>query len=320
MIKFILRRLIIIPIALILIHFLAFSYAYIARPIRAARTPYVAQTESAPLWPSYKEHIQNIINGELGNMPGGQGEFSEAIKRTTIASLGLLSVAIILSIVFGLAFGLMAVRSEPPGTARWMTFFSTIGLATPSFYLGSLFILGIVFYVLWKGPGTETPLPVKGFGWDTHLVLPVLALMILPMVQIAQVTSEVLTGELGKQYIVAARSFGHTWRGIRWRHAMRNIMAAVILAIAGSFRIMVGELIVVEWLFNWPGLGNLLASTLVPGTLSSNLGATPLFLDPPVVAAVITIIAALFLFLDLFVSVLVRIVDPRLRPQEPGDS
>jgi ABC-type dipeptide/oligopeptide/nickel transport system permease component len=135
-------------------------------------------------------------------------------------------------------------------------------------------------------------------------------------VQIAQVTANLMVGELGKQYVIAARSFGHTWHDIRWRQAMRNILSAVILTIASTFRMLVGELIVVEWLFNWPGLGRLLASTLVPGKLSSNLGASSLFLDPPTVAIDIAIIAALFLLTDLFASVMVRIVDPRLRAQD----
>jgi ABC-type dipeptide/oligopeptide/nickel transport system permease component len=83
---------------------------------------------------------------------------------------------------------------------------------------------------------------------------------------------------------------------------------------------LVGELVVVEWLFNWPGLGRMLASTLVPGKLSTNLGASGLFLDPPTVAIIIAIIALLFLLTDLLASVLVRIVDPRLRAQDEPNS
>jgi ABC-type dipeptide/oligopeptide/nickel transport system permease component len=97
---------------------------------------------------------------------------------------------------------------------------------------------------------------------------------------------------------------------------MRNIIAAVILTIAKTFRILVGELVVVEWLFNWPGLGRLLASTLVPGKLSTNLGASRLFLNPPIVAFEIVIIAALFLLADILASAIVRIIDPQLRNQD----
>ena len=80
-------------------------------------------------------------------------------------------------------------------------------------------------------------------------------------------------------------------------------------------RILVGELIVVEWLFNWPGLGNLLAHTLIPtGTaFTRGLADRSLFLDPPVVAAVLTVFAALFIMTDQTASILVRVFDPRLR-------
>lgn len=185
----------------------------------------------------------------------------------------------------------------------------------PSFYIGSLSILLIVFVrvFVFTGPNSASFIPISGFGWDSHLILPVMALMLHPTVQIAQVTANMLAGELEKQYIIAARSFGHSWHDIRWRQAMRNVIAPVVLSIAGSFRMLVGELIVVEWLFNWPGLGNLLASTLVPNTLSIRLGANALFLDPPTVAGDITIIGAIFIITDLLTSVLVRVFDPRLR-------
>ncbi len=319
MIRFILRRLLIIPLALVLIHFLGFAYAHVARPIRAARTPYVRELiDPTPLWELYPQHIQEILNGEMGGIPGGYDEFGEIFLKTAGASLGLLAIALTASVLVGLALGLQAVRIDPPGTSRWLTVVSTIGLATPSFYLGSLCILAMVYYVLWKGPGVDAPLPTKGFGWDTHLIFPTLALMIRPTVQIAQVTAELLSGELGKLYVMAARSFGHTWRSIRWRQAMRNILAPLILTITGSLRLLIGELIVVEWLFNWPGLGNLMASTLVPGQLSTALGSTPLFLEPRVVAVLVTTIAAIFLIADLIASITVRVIDPRLRPQAEG--
>jgi peptide/nickel transport system permease protein len=314
-IRYILRRLIIIPPALLIIHFLGFAYAHVARPIRAARTPYVRElVDPTPVWEAYTQHIRNLFTGNLGLMPGGQGEFGEALSRTIMASAGLLAIALLVSVFLGIIVGSRAVRTNPPGIARWLTVFTSFGLAIPSFYLGSLCILAMVFYVLWMGPGSDAPLPTKGFGWDTHLIFPVIALALHPTVIIAQVVAESFSREMRKRYVVAARSFGHTWSNIRWRQVLFNVLATIILTIAGSVRLLVGELIVVEWLFNWPGLGNLLASALVPGTLSSALGSTPLFLNPPVVAAVVTIFAALFLLTDLVASVLVRVVDPRLKP------
>jgi peptide/nickel transport system permease protein len=321
MLRFILRRLVILPLALILIHFLAYSYAYIARPIRAANTPYLRQQvgNQAPLLQAYYQYIQDIFHGALMRPieQGPQiGSFAQDIGVSLVDSLGLLSIALTLSVLLGILLGFLAIRNQPPGVRGWMSFVSTIGLSMPSFYIGSLSILVIVFVLVLRGPNSESLIPIRGFGWDNHLILPVLALMLRPTVQIAEVTSNMLVGELEKQYIIAARSFGHTWHDIRWHQALSNVVAPIILSIAGSFRMLVGELIVVEWLFNWRGLGNLLAATLVPNTLSTNLGANALFLDPPTVAGVITLIGMLFIIADLLASALVRMVDPRIRLQE----
>jgi peptide/nickel transport system permease protein len=158
------------------------------------------------------------------------------------------------------------------------------------------------------------PLPLSGYGWDAHLVLPVLALMARPTFQLAQVTAGVLSAELGKQYVIAGRSMGRTWRSIRMHFALKNVIAPVILTIAGLQRFLVGELIIIEWLFRWPGLGRILGWTLVPAQLTSSRGS-PLFLNPPVMATVLTLIAALFLLTDLTAAVAVRYLDPRVEDQ-----
>jgi len=139
--------------------------------------------------------------------------------------------------------------------------------------------------------------------------------MARPTFQLAQVTAGVLSGELGKQYVIAGRSLGHSWRSIRLHYALKNVVAPVILTIAGLQRFLVGELIMIEWLFRWPGLGRLLGWTLVPAEMTSSSGS-PLFLNPPVMATVLTLIAALFLLADFFATLLVRYIDPRLREHD----
>jgi peptide/nickel transport system permease protein len=226
--------------------------------------------------------------------------------------LGLLTLALVLSVLIGLFLGFRAVHVNPPRTSQWLTLVSSVGLALPSFYVGTLFVVVSISYILWKGPGTDTPFPIRGFGWDIHLVLPTIALTVRPTVQIARVMSGLLVEELGKEYVLAARSMGHTWRAVRGRLALSNILATVILTVTGSMRLLVGELVLVEWLFQWPGLGRLLGWTLIPPLLSSGSGG-PLFLNPPVLAAVVTVLAAILLVTDFIAAVLARVVDPRLR-------
>jgi len=144
------------------------------------------------------------------------------------------------------------------------------------------------------------------------MVLPVLALCVRPTVQMARITSGLIVEELRKEYVVAARSLGHTWRAARGRLVLHNIRSGVILTITASIRLLVGELILVEWLFQWPGLGRLLGWTLIPPLPSSGSGG-PLFLNPPVFAAVVTVIAAIFLVTDFLAALLARLADPRLR-------
>jgi ABC-type dipeptide/oligopeptide/nickel transport system permease component len=310
MLRYFTRRLLLIPPAL-LVNFLGYAYAHFARPLRAARTPFLPFVQPpGPLVPAYQDYLTTILNPELRTVE--QAGVLGSIQGATIASLGLIAVALVLSVLFGVLLGLAAVRNEPAGVARWLTFVSTSGLAMPSFYIGSLLIAASVGYVVWAGPGTELPFEIQGFGWDKHLVFPVIALMARPTMQIAQLTAGILSGELGKQYVRAGRSLGQTWRSIRLKYAMRNIIAPVILTVTASFRLLVGELVVVEWLFAWTGLGRLLAQTLVPPLLT-NSAETLLFLDPQVVAVILTIFAGLFLTADLLASIAVRAADPRLR-------
>ena len=311
--RFILRRLAIIPVVLLLVHFLGFAYAHIAGPIRAARTPYIfVQEDPPPLLPTYRAYVEKAVRSDLGTVPGSEQGLPNVILDATVASLGLLGVALAISVIIGLVLGFRAAHADPPRTSQWLTLVSSVGLALPSFYIGSLFIVASISYVLWKGPGTSTPFPIRGFGWDIHMVLPVIALSVRPTVQIARVTTGLLVEEFGKEYVLAARSLGHNWRAVRGRLVFSNILSGVFLAITGSIRLLVGELILVEWLFQWPGLGRLLGWTLIPPLLSSGSGG-PLFLNPPVLAAVVTVIAAIFLVTDFVAALLARVVDPRLR-------
>jgi peptide/nickel transport system permease protein len=322
MTRFVIRRLLFLPIALLTVNFLGFTYAHYAKPLRAEKTPYMRPVEAGPLLPAYANYLGAAFNldfSERVDMPGSRVSqaitIGDAIWSALVASLGLLMLVIIISGVLGFFLGMAAVRNNPPSVRRWLTWASTVGLAMPSFYIGSLFIFGLVYYVIRKGPGTEIPLPIDGFGWNLHLVLPTIALVVRPTVQVAQTTAGLLSTELSKQYVVAARSVGHGWREIRSRYAMRNILAPIILMLATVFRLLVGELVLVEWLFRWPGLGRLLAWTLVPPQLSSTTGS-PLFLNAPVMATTLTLIAALFLVTDIAAALLVRVYDPRTRSQE----
>jgi peptide/nickel transport system permease protein len=307
MTRFILKRLALFPLVIILANFLGFAYAFYIGPFTALDNPYSSSgggVESVRLIPAYAIYLQEVFSGNLGEMPNAE-LISTIVTRSALNSLVLLALALTFSVVFGLLGGLAAVRPRPPRVAGWLTFFSTIGLAAPSFYIGILLISVSVIYVIW-GPTSNPLVPFQGFGWDAHLVLPVLALMVQPAVKIAQVTANLLVEEMGKQYVVAAMSMGHTLTAIRRHYALRNVMAPVVLVIAGSLRFMVAELIIIERLFDWPGFGRLFSTTIVLTSHSEN------YLLIPLMAMMMTMLAVLYYVADMVASILARIYDPRL--------
>jgi ABC-type dipeptide/oligopeptide/nickel transport system permease component len=315
-----LRRLLLIPLVLALVNCLAFAYAHTALYVQYSLNPYGTVRPPPDVPVLYGEYGAQVLRGDFGVLPVGAGApLLTALVEAAGKSAGLLLIALTVSVGVGLLMGISAVSVNPPRIAPWLAPFTSTGLAMPSFYIGTLFVAASVQLAL---RGVEQfPIPLSGFGWDAHLLLPVLALMIRPTMQIAQVTASLLADEARKQYVVTARSVGNTWRTIRRKHTLRNILAAVVLTITGAFRLSLAELVLVEWLFVWPGVGRMLALTLIapnvagPGTLT---GAGQFFLNPQLLTALVTLFAALFLIADFLAFGLVRAADPRLRSEEGG--
>ncbi len=316
MARFLTRRLLIIPVALIAVLLLAYGYAHIVQWDYARHYPQlyyrlrVIQQRPETLIEAYKTYLPGLLRLDFGKLRNGEN-ITVVLWKALQASLALLAIALIASVPLGLFLGIAAARWTRSRPARWLTLAATAGLAMPSFYVGSLLILFSVAYALMRGGG-GAPFPLAGFGWDNHLVLPTLALMLRPTVQIAQVTATLLTGELQKQYVVAARSLGHKWGAVKQRLAFRNVLAPVALTIAGSLRTLMTDLILVEWLFFWPGIGRFMAYALIPAN-RTDMASSPYLLEPPFVAAILTLVAAIFLLADFVASALVRVFDPRLR-------
>lgn len=306
MIQYFVRRLLAFPVILLAANFFGFAYAYYVAPIQASRNPYASiRAADLPfLFPRYRDYLGGVFHLDFGVLYNGD-PIGDAILRTGSYSLGLIALSLFASVVVGLLLGMTAVRSDPPRVSSWLTAFATMGVASPSFFVAAVLITLSVLY-LFYGPSDVFMIPFQGYGWDAHLILPVLALMFRPTAQIAQITSGLLVDELRKQYVVAARSFGHSLRSIRWRYAFRNILAPVVLTIAGALRLLVAELIIIERFFGWPGMGRLFSATLVSHDVSE------IFLHPQLVAALLTVLAGVFFLADLIASLVSRHYDPRL--------
>ncbi|MGH2628178.1 MAG: hypothetical protein ACRDHY_16185, partial [Anaerolineales bacterium] len=195
------QRLIFLPGVLLATNALAFAFVDLARRAQSFRNPFLAAHDSEPSGlNAYPEFLGRLLRSDLGTMPAGQQPVVEAFEGAAVASLALLGISLAIGLVAGLALGMRAVRSNPPRVAGWLTWISTVGLSSPAFFVGTLFILGVV--VLSGGRGSASSfLVVGGFGWDQHLILPVLTLALRPAAQIGQTTAALLAAELGNRHI-----------------------------------------------------------------------------------------------------------------------
>jgi peptide/nickel transport system permease protein len=186
----------------------------------------------------------------------------------------------------------------------------TVGSSVPGFFLGSLLIAGILQFSLYYGPGRGSVIPVQGFGWDAHLIVPVLTLAVRPTLYVANLTAGLVEDELQQDYVRVARSKGVPWRLLVWRHAFPNIRASVIAALGQSLRLIASTLILVEALFDWRGVGWLFLNVIA---LDRRGGVSPLFMQPELLALVVAVFAVLLLVADLLATVAAYWSDPRLR-------
>ncbi len=214
-----------------------------------------------------------------------------------LRSAALLFLSMLVATAVGVPLGVWAAtRRRRIGSALILTL-AILGVSTPSFLLAML--LWVADFRMYRLTGTA-PLPPTGFGWDLHMVMPVLVLAMRPLAQVAQVTYVSLSDVLGQDYVRTALGKGLSRGGAVWRHAMRNIWIPVLTAIGTSLRFSLASLPVVESFFLWPGLGMTLLTAL-------DLGMDTLILD------LLLALGLLFLVLNSLLDVVYPLLDPRLR-------
>lgn len=211
-------------------------------------------------------------------------------------SAALLFGSMIVALVLGVILGLNAALSKRKLSSAIVLSLSVLGISTPSFLLAMLFwILNIYVHNTFN----IKVLPSAGFGWDAHMVFPILVLAMRPMAQIAQITYVSLTDVLKQDYIRTAQSKGLTWRVVRNRHALRNILIPVFTTLGTSLRFSLASLPVVELFFDWPGVGSALFDAINQG-------------DITLVVDLLLSLGLFFLFVNLMLEILFPLFDARI--------
>ena len=169
---------------------------------------------------------------------------------------------------------------------------SLIGQSIPVFWIALVFIL--VFGVFWP------ILPPSGYGTARHLVLPMLTIALFLVAGITRVTRTSMIEVLPQVYLTAARARGISERRVILKHALRNASIPIITQLALQMRFVLGGSVVVESIFGWPGLGQLLAQAAYAR-------------DYPLVTATTFFVACLIIVINIILDVAYTVADPKIR-------
>jgi ABC-type dipeptide/oligopeptide/nickel transport system permease component len=226
----------------------------------------------------------------------------ELVAATLGRSAGLLLLSLGVAVSLGVPLGISVALARRRGGSL-LVLLSVLGVSTPSFLLAMLLWVANLQLNHWF----DTPiLPPRGFGWDAHLVMPVLVLAARPLAQIAQVTYVSFSQVLEADYIRVARAKGLARRVVNVQHALRNVLIPILTTVGTSLRFSLASLPVVEYFFIWPGVGLSLLEAI-------EQGLTPLVTD------LIVALGLLFLLINLVLELIYPLLDPRLKSGEQDE-
>ena len=245
-----------------------------------------------PVLSQYVLFIGNLLRGDLGASYITGEPVTEVIGRAIPITLQLAVVATILAAVIGIPLGVVAALRKDSLADNGSRILAVLGASVPTFWLGIQLQVVFGLNLRW--------FPISGVGFDSHIVLPGVALAISTLVLLMRMTRSSLLDELGQDYVRTARSKGLKERRVIWGHALRNAMLPVVTVWGLSLADLLTGALLVEVIFSWPGLGRLLVQAISTR-------------DYPLLQANLIILAVVYAGTNLLVDIFYTFVDPRIR-------
>lgn len=253
-----------------------------------------------PLYKQYGDYLCNLVQGDLGpsfKYPGRS--VNDIIKDGFPVSFKLGIEAILIAIIIGIPAGILAGVKKDKWQDRAVNFFTTLGVAVPSFVVAALLI-----YVL----STKLHLlPAAMWNGWRYEIMPALALSGMPMSFIARLTRSSMLDILSQDYIKTARAKGLSWSRVLIKHALPNSLIPVVTYLGPMTASILTGSFVIETIFAIPGLGQYFVTSIYNRDYTVILGVTIFY-------SVIVIV------LNMVVDLLYPLLDPRIKiGEEKGE-
>jgi peptide/nickel transport system permease protein len=252
-------------------------------------------------------YVAGLLQGDLGVSQPASVAFRpqpilDIVPMAMLRSLGLISITFLLSTGIGIPLGIWAALHKEGKGALAILIVSFIGISTPVFFLALFLQIAAIEYTQNFG---QSIVPVGGFGWDKHLVLPVLVLAARPIAQITRITFVTVSDNLDEDYVRTARGKGLHSRQILLVHVLKNSAIPILTTMAISLRFVLSSLPVVETYFGWGGVGEILLRAMFTG-------------DTNLAIALLTSLGILFILINLLLDLSYYAIDPRITPGSSG--
>jgi peptide/nickel transport system permease protein len=253
-----------------------------------------------PLWKQFTTWMTGIARLDFGLSMWTGSPITEEIKLRFALSLQLAIMASLLAQVLAIPLGILAAVKQDTWVDYAVRVFSIAGLATPSFWLGILMILGMLIVFKWVPPMVFTPFWVDPWQNMVQLIWPALAVGYRYSAVGTRMMRSAMLEVLREDYIRTARAKGLWLKLILTRHALKNAILPVLTIMSLEFAFLLGGLVVTEQVFNLNGLGMLFVQAIAHR-------------DYTLTQALVMLVATFFLFVNFFVDIAYAWIDPRIR-------
>jgi peptide/nickel transport system permease protein len=245
-----------------------------------------------PLNQRYFNFIKNTAQGNLGKSFSSRKQVSAEIAERFPATAELALTAMLIALLAGIPLGVIAATNKNKFPDHIVRFFSLTGTSLPSFWIGPLFVYLFALKLDW--------LPVSERDGVDHLILPALTLSLGLISVLAQVTRAAMLEILSEDFVRTAKAKGASESRIYFRHALANAAIPIITVSALQFGAVLTGTVIVETIFDWPGLGTLLFQAIQNR-------------DYPVVQATVLVIAITYAAVNFLADLLYAYANPKVR-------
>lgn len=267
-----------------------------------------------PVVVQFYRFIVNAAQFEFGISYRSARPVTDLILERLPATLELAIISAIFAVVMGIVLGIYTALRRRSWLSRFIMTASLIGVSLPTFLIGVLLIYLFAVELGWLPAFGRGQTVRIGDWWTTgllttsglrSLILPAITLGLFQLTLIMRLVRAEMLEVLSTDYIKFARARGLSKRVVHLRHALKNTLIPVITIIGLQLGTIIAFAIITETVFQWPGVGALFITAVR-------------FVDVPVMAAYLMMIALVFVVINLVVDLLYYAVDPRLRAQGGG--